>query len=538
MAVRKLHDLEDQDYDICIIGTGPAGLTLCNELAKSDIRICVLESGSFAPNAQTEDLKEVTSTGEVAIKPQSRERAWGGTSHTWSGLSAPLDKTDFDRWPISYEVLLPYYKKLDEYGFAPFGRFITKTNDEIRTLGNVVPRWTYVEEKLFVAKDPPINFGKYLQHLLLDTKIDLCLDATVTALGSPVNEKIPFVIVADSANATFRVRAKVFVLCTGGIESVRLLLLPTSTSPKGTGNEHDQVGRFIMNHPKNYHGVLKLKTPVESAPYFFGYLNRGFSGYAGLRITEKLQRESRLLNSYIRLEPIFPWTDSRGVFALITLVKRARSFLQWWKKRRTGLIELKDWNETGDDDTASAPQTINTFEYMLMILWDIRRVISYVRHRLQPQKVFPITNLRIRNFMEMEPRPDNRLTLGTKRDRFGNPLPVVDVHMSDLDKTSLVHLHELFAKEVAELGLGTLESDLGTTHPWPITLDASHHLGGAVMGTSPQTSVVDINLKIHSLNNLYVCSGSVFPTSGCANPTYTICALALRLSEHLKQKVL
>ncbi len=55
------------------------------------------------------------------------------------------------------------------------------------------------------------------------------------------------------------------------------------------------------------------------------------------------------------------------------------------------------------------------------------------------------------------------------------------------------------------------------------------------MGNDPKTSVVDKNLRVHSMNNLYVSSGSVFPTSGCANPTYTICALSIRLAEHLRK---
>jgi choline dehydrogenase-like flavoprotein len=54
------------------------------------------------------------------------------------------------------------------------------------------------------------------------------------------------------------------------------------------------------------------------------------------------------------------------------------------------------------------------------------------------------------------------------------------------------------------------------------------------MGDDPGCSVVDHNLRLHTVDNVYVAGSSVFPTSGCANPTFTICALSIRLAEHLK----
>jgi choline dehydrogenase-like flavoprotein len=57
------------------------------------------------------------------------------------------------------------------------------------------------------------------------------------------------------------------------------------------------------------------------------------------------------------------------------------------------------------------------------------------------------------------------------------------------------------------------------------------------MGTDPAHSVLNRDLRVHTVDNLYVAGGSVFPTSGCANPTMTIVALSIRLAEHLRTTV-
>jgi choline dehydrogenase-like flavoprotein len=64
--------------------------------------------------------------------------------------------------------------------------------------------------------------------------------------------------------------------------------------------------------------------------------------------------------------------------------------------------------------------------------------------------------------------------------------------------------------------------------------DASHHIGTTRMSDDPRTGVVDKDCRVHGVGNLFIAGSSVFPTSGFANPTLTIVALAIRLAEHLK----
>ncbi|HEY1137759.1 MAG TPA: GMC family oxidoreductase [Xanthomonadaceae bacterium] len=60
-----------------------------------------------------------------------------------------------------------------------------------------------------------------------------------------------------------------------------------------------------------------------------------------------------------------------------------------------------------------------------------------------------------------------------------------------------------------------------------------HHIGTTRMSTDPAGGVVNADLKVHSLDNLYVAGSSVFPSAGISNPTFTIITLSIRLADHL-----
>lgn len=66
-----------------------------------------------------------------------------------------------------------------------------------------------------------------------------------------------------------------------------------------------------------------------------------------------------------------------------------------------------------------------------------------------------------------------------------------------------------------------------------ISWRADHAASTCRMGNDPSTSVVDPDLRVHGVDNLYVCSNATFPSIGAINPTLTLTALALRLGDHL-----
>lgn len=537
------------EYDVCIVGSGPAGTTVANELSELGLRLCVLESGRLKPTPLGDELRRVVSQG-IEIKDYSRERVLGGASTSWAGLSSPLDELDLapreelgmPGWPVPRAELASYYEQAAQrYRFPPLSFFGSEGFGGLRAAGDLAPEWSRVEEKVFLAASEPQNFGREFRPLYESERVDLWLDATVLQLaGEKAANRVHTASVRTRSGRELELRARVFVIATGGIENARLLLSSRGQCPQGLGNEHDQVGRFLMNHPKNYHGILELARPLEELPYYFGCLYEGYAGYAGLRFSSSELTRHGLLNAYVRFEPLFPWSDNEGIEALVSLAKRSKFFFGRWKKRQKGkIVALRDYSETGDDTDLQNQRKsfIERVGLLFKILFNAPRVAQYLWFRLLARKKPRIKKVRLRNFMEMLPAGENRVLLAEEKDTYGQPLPLVRHRPSELDQRSLIELHAILREEFEGLGVGRLKSDLAATDPWPIDQDASHHMGTTRMGTDPASSVVDPDCRLHGVDNVYMAGASVFPTSGCANPTFTIVALAIRLAETLRSQV-
>lgn len=539
-------------YDVAVVGSGPAGGTIAAELAGSGLRVCVLESGRLKRTRFADALKEVESDG-LPIKEYSRERVLGGASTTWAGLSAPLDPIDLAPrawiggagWPIpAAELEEAWVAAAERFDFPRRGDLGPDGLGALRDKGRETPRFDGLEEKVFLARADPQRFGKRLRPLYEGPDVDLYLDASVTELETAADRAgVTGARLRTSGGRELNLRARAVVLACGGIENARLLLLSRGAGDAGLGNGHDQVGRCLMNHPKNYRGLIHLNEPVTSWPYMFGCMHRGFAGYAGLRLSEARQRELEVLNSYVRFEPIFPWSDDEGVESAVLIAKRSALALKALAGRsEKKVVELRDYSETGDDtDLQNARKSAADW---FGVGWNVVRhapsVAWYAYHRLS--RVAPkVRTIRLRNFMEMEPHADNRVTLSERDDPFGRPLPRVHHRTTSLDRRSLVALHDALGPALEAAGVGRLESDLSglvaSGEAWPITRDASHHLGTTRMGTDPASSVCDPDGRVHGVPNLTCAGGSLFPTSGCANPTFTIVALSIRIAARLRREL-
>lgn len=535
-------------YDVCVIGTGPAGASLVNSLRGSGLKIGVIESGGRSVTPFADRLRDVDSDG-IFIKDYSRERVLGGASTTWAGLSAPLDPIDFETrdwipysgWPITREQLLPYYERAAaEFRFPQWQHFLRGLPDVRDGIENALD-WQEIQEKLFLASDPVQNFGQEFTDVYQAEGVDLLTGLTAIRLeGDAASGAAQAVVVSDASSSQRRIEARTFVVACGGIENARLLLNSRYACSQGLGNDHDQVGRYFMNHPKNNYGHIKLSRPIDELPRYFGFLmpTQEMAGYFGMRLSEQRQRELGALNSYVRFEPVFNWSDNAGVEAAVLMMKDAKYAMRIFKRmNKDSVVRLRDYSETGDDsdDKNRRRGFLGRVHQLGAIAMHAPSVADYVYHRMRHKKAIRVSKIILRNFMEMAPDPKNRVLLSDRVDAFGVPLAKVRHQVSELDRQSMCAVHRAMAEDVKRLRIGSLVSDLDPDQdPWPIDYDASHHLGSTRMGDDLSTSVVDRTLRLHTCPNVYMAGGSVLPTSGNANPTFTIVALSLRLAEQLR----
>jgi choline dehydrogenase-like flavoprotein len=155
--------------------------------------------------------------------------------------------------------------------------------------------------------------------------------------------------------------------------------------------------------------------------------------------------------------------------------------------------------------------------------------------------------------VEQEPNLASRVRLAKKKDALGMPMVHVDWHLTRDDRMRIFRTARLFAEQFGQANLGRARVVIGGYEAGSeihsdeeIDDDAldfyigsnMHHMGTARMHRSPRSGVVDANCRVHDLKNLFIGGSAVFPTYGASPPTMTIVALATRLADHLRNKVL
>jgi choline dehydrogenase-like flavoprotein len=138
---------------------------------------------------------------------------------------------------------------------------------------------------------------------------------------------------------------------------------------------------------------------------------------------------------------------------------------------------------------------------------------------------------------EQVPNPDSRVELDTATDDLGTHRARLRWMVTDGDRASVRRTQDLMDAALGAAELGRMRRKLGTERPPALFVGGLHHMGTTRMHADPRRGVVDADSRVHSVANLYVAGSAVFPTSGYANPTLTIVALAIRLADHLRTQL-
>jgi choline dehydrogenase-like flavoprotein len=510
-------------FDLCVVGSGAAGLAIASEMSdgssSGSLNVLLLESGGMDFEPPTQALYDVDISGlPHPGSTQGRFRVCGGSTTKWGGQALPLMPCDFERrawipysgWPISFDELGPYYQRASRFLLIDGMNFDT---DLFRYLRTQPPSFDAGQLWYHFSKWSPVPNVRehYLPAIRRSRNCTLLLHANVTNIVLDQGcERVRQVEVQSLEGRTAVVHAKAFVLCAGGIETARLLLANRKQRPNGLGNEHDLVGRFFQDHPSAMVGWLNPPDPARAQRFLNVFHRRGLKYSVRCTATPQWQQRNQTLNismgtNFVERDTTFQ--DLKGIYSAL-------------RERRFDGVAGKLGRAALHPAAAISP------------------AYQYFVHR---RSFAPGARMQISLTSEQQPSPDSRITLSEKLDALGLPRANVCWRPTGLTLHTMRKFVETLREQFRLAAIGEIEPDawvFDDSQNWTghIT-DQFHHIGTARMNPSPQAGVVDSNCKVHGLANLYIGSSAVFPTSGHSNPTLTIIALCIRMSDRLKREL-
>jgi choline dehydrogenase-like flavoprotein len=542
--------------DVCIVGTGPAGMSLARELIGQNFRVCMLESGDVDFHQKTQDLCIGKTVGDdFKTLDEMRHRQFGGLANNWgvkigrkqTGLRhVPLDAIDFEQrpgvpysgWPFSKSHLDPFYQRAQAVCKLSNLMYEADAWEDANS-----PRLpldsTVVTTGVFQFGPKAAFLDEYRQEICNSSNITTYLNANVVEIETDETaQQVTRVRAACLQGNQFWVTAKIFILATGGVENARLLLMSNKVQKNGLGNQNDVVGRFFMDHPQVRSGLLipfDQSTFNQTALYDLRIVHN-VPVMGKFTVAEETLRREQLLNISAMMFPRIPNYHTQP------------ELLNDKEFKTPGKNALKA--VVADLRQKKLPK--NLLRNIVTILFDISGLLGYRQYLLQ-RPLFPspvrggwskLTNKDQKFFAfevfhqtEQAPHPDNRVTLSDKLDQLGCPQTQLHWYWTATDIASVRKSQGILAAEFARAGVGNLQVELNGDLPQISHSSSHHHMGTTRMHDDPKQGVVDANCQVHGISNLFMAGSSVFPTGGYANPTLTIIALALRLADHVKEKM-
>ncbi len=496
--------------DVCIIGAGAAGISIAMEWNNSHYKIILLEGGGFDYDDRVQELYAGKTTGQRYYPLKSaRLHYFGGTTGHWAGFCSTFDEIDFIKrdwiphsgWPISRADLDPYYKRahknLDLGPYEYDWKYWQKQDPELKP---IMKDDSVVWNKVWQFS-PPTRFGeKYKEPIVKSKNIHLYTYANVTDISANENASaINQVTIKNYTGKQHTVKAKHFIVACCSIQNARILLASNKQAPKGLGNDNDNVGRYFMEHLEIKSGELWLTKPDPLKLYGLDYGKT--KARCELAIIKEQQEKHKILNGTSSLTPLL-------------VAKKMKPMIDVWntddpKKNLENAM-------SGFGEMAKAAQTA-TLETLLKSYELFTRI-------------------------EQAPNPDSRVTLDNEKDSLGMSRATLHWVLTPLEKHSIRTIYALIGQQIGRTNIGRVkmmeylqdEKD----DSWPEFAGGGwHHMGTTRMSEDPKNGVVDANCKVHGIANLHIAGSSCYVTAAAPNPTLTLVALSLRLSDRIKTLV-
>ena len=536
-------------YDICIIGSGAAGIITALEYARSNPqkKILMVEYGykdQPAENELDDTIKNVNPANHHDPY-ECTNKGFGGSTATWGGRCVMYDRVDFIDRPVidggcTWDVEM--LKKIEPY-LSPAAAYFECGNPvfdlhDIPEFQNARIAENFKEgvvtDSILERWSMPTRFGKrYAADIAAQANITLVEGFEARDFPGPdTNGDVSSITIRNVKSKTlYTVKAGAFVLAAGAQETTRILLRNPQLF-KAIGEAPPALGKYYQGHLSGKIASVKFKGDPHKTDYGFlidkdgTYIRRRF------QFTSEFLTEQNLLNTAIWLDnPLyFDPKHKSGAMSLMYLAMitpflgkklAPPAIAHSITKGKVTAVHKHIWNIIrGLPGSILTPASIFYKRYVL-------------KRKLPGVFLYSPDNTYALHFhSEQVPVASNCMELGPDGETL-----VINYKLTDADVDSVIKLHEVLDDWLKQCDCGELEywfeKEELSKAIYAMSRDGIHQCGTTRISDSPKTGVVDNNLKLWGVNNIFIDSSSVFPTSGQANPTFLLGAFAIRLAEHL-----
>ncbi|MCY4343287.1 MAG: GMC family oxidoreductase [Gammaproteobacteria bacterium] len=527
--------------DVIIVGSGVAGALVAERLARAGIGVAVLEAGSRIDRAQAlaryfdapvktpESPYPATPEADFPLSADSGHwyrqsgpdrfkstylKAVGGTTWHWLGTCLRFLPNDFRLrslygqgadWPIGYDELEPFYLAAE--------RALGVAGDSSEDLGS--PRSGRFPLPAIARSHLDRVFERALEGSGLEVR------ATPQARNSTVHDGRPACCGSASCIPLCPVQAKYdATVHLRKAERLGAAVQERATATKVETDANGRIAAIRFRHPDLSEGIAQGRCYVMAAHaietprlLLHSRSERTPAGVANRsdQVGRNLMDHPIQLSWALAGEPVWPYRGPLSTSGIENLrddaVRSARACLR---------IQIGNGGWTWG--TGGALSSARALAESGLRGEALRNAVAEQASR----------HVELASLTEQLPHAGNRVVLDAQdKDLYGVPLARLHYAVGDYSRGGLAAAQSIHDRIFAKLGAAEV-------HHHPEFQGAGHIIGTCRMGDDPAHSVVDPMLRCHDHDNLHIIGSAVFPTSGTANPTLTIAALALRLAETLR----
>ena len=366
----------------------------------------------------------------------------------------------------------------------------------------------------FQWSKPCFNAGSFLENLIKKyDNLSIFLNTRVLKFNQvDANANVSSVELAIGQEYRCELKARLYVLAAGGIETPRILLNSTDQEQKGLGNRSGALGRYFSTHPKANVGILHLSEPVRlNTPMFVDTKQNDLNLRFGLARKLETSDNPQSLNHYVQFSAKFEKLGAN----LLEHVRQSKVLNS--RKRQRGVPARTLFGGVRSRIQLFAIVAGRVFFNVIGKIGILQRSASIVT---------------LRGFFDQYPNADHSVRLCDATDQYGMRKAQVSWAFSSKDMESVREFLSDLKRDFEKSGIGNLVVTLPDSGR-RLTGIHSHFLGTARMGNNPKSSVANLDGRIHDCENLYLAGSSLFPSYGYANPVLTICAVSIRTAEKI-----